>query len=45
MYLIVGLGNPGKNYDKTIHNMGYMAIDHFAESCGLTFSKTKSTSD
>ena len=41
MIAIVGLGNPGKNYEKTIHNLGYLAIDHFANSHGFNFSKTK----
>ena len=41
MIAVVGLGNPGKNYEKTIHNLGYMAIDNFAESNGFVFSKTK----
>lgn len=41
MIVIVGLGNPGKNYDKTVHNMGYMAIDHFANKHNLQFSKNK----
>lgn len=41
MIVVVGLGNPGKNYEKTIHNMGYMAIDFFAEQHGLKFGKTK----
>ena len=41
MIAIVGLGNPGKNYEKTIHNLGYMAIDHFASEYGLSFSKSK----
>lgn len=30
--LIVGLGNPGKEYIKTRHNAGYIAIDSFAEA-------------
>ena len=41
MYIIVGLGNPGKNYEKTVHNLGYMALDFFANDNGLTFSKSK----
>lgn len=41
MKVVVGLGNPGKNYERTVHNLGYMTIDHFADTFGLTFSKTK----
>lgn len=41
MIVIVGLGNPGKNYEKTVHNMGYMAIDNFADKHNLKFTKTK----
>lgn len=41
MIVIVGLGNPGKTYEKTIHNMGYMAVDYFAKNNGLVFSKSK----
>ena len=31
MRLIVGLGNPGKEYENTRHNMGFEAIDVFAK--------------
>ncbi len=33
--LIVGLGNPGKEYDDTRHNVGFDVIDHFASKQGL----------
>ena len=41
MIAIVGLGNPGKNYENTVHNLGYMAIDYFAKANGLAFTKNK----
>lgn len=37
MKLIVGLGNPGKKYEKTRHNIGFMALDLFASKHKLTF--------
>ena len=37
--IIVGLGNPGREYDKTYHNLGFMAIDALASDFSLSFSK------
>ena len=34
-HLIVGLGNPGKEYEQTRHNIGYMALDKFVESLNI----------
>lgn len=39
MKLIVGLGNPGKEYEWTRHNMGYVVIDKFADLLGENISR------
>ena len=41
MKLIVGLGNPGKKYARTRHNIGFMCLDVFAKDHGLQFSYDK----
>jgi len=33
--LIVGLGNPGIEYQFTPHNLGFLAVDRIAEQCGV----------
>lgn len=37
--LIVGLGNPGKSYERTRHNIGFASVEGFAKKYGLEFRK------
>ncbi len=41
MYIIVGLGNPGKKYENTRHNVGFMAIDCLAKEFGIVLAEKK----
>ena len=41
MYIIVGLGNPGRKYEKTRHNMGFITVDLLAEKLGIIVNKLK----
>ena len=41
MYVIAGLGNPGKKYEKTRHNMGFLVLDEFAAKHGIRVSKIR----
>ena len=37
-YLIAGLGNVGREYDNTRHNIGFMVLDAFAKASGVVFT-------
>lgn len=41
MFLIVGLGNPGKEYDKTRHNIGFECIDYLSNKYNIELNRIK----
>ena len=41
MYFIVGLGNPGLQYENTRHNVGFMTIDYLANKYNIDVRKLK----
>lgn len=42
--LVVGLGNPGEEYENTPHNLGFMVIDRLAESHGIRITRKENLS-
>ncbi len=40
-HLVVGLGNPGKEYTSTRHNTGFLALDYIAEKLGIKVDRVK----
>lgn len=40
-YLVMGLGNPGPEYELTRHNIGFLTLDRLAEKEGLKFSANR----
>ncbi len=43
--IIVGLGNPGKKYENTHHNVGFMTIDKLADALNVKFNKKGCSSE
>jgi len=43
--LIVGLGNPGREYERTRHNIGFICVDALARQWGLAFNRQRSRAD
>lgn len=41
MQLIIGLGNPGKEYENTLHNAGFKAVDKFAAKHGFEWRSAR----
>ncbi len=41
MKMVIGLGNPGKQYEKTRHNIGFQVIDELADRLGATSMQSK----
>ena len=40
-YMIVGLGNPGRDYELTRHNAGFLCMDYISAKCGVQVNRAK----
>lgn len=40
-HIVVGLGNPGEKYQKTRHNVGFMALDYISEKLNIKINRAK----
>lgn len=40
-YIVAGLGNPGREYDGSRHNAGFMAVERIARRCGVSIERIR----
>lgn len=45
IYMVTGLGNPGKEYSQTRHNMGFIVLEELARRYTLTFNNSRFDAD